>query len=154
MIVYVVSALLVVAVLWAAYRALGRPASEPVDTAALLQRVARAALEVAQRVDGVAAGGGAAPRELRRQVDGCAQLLERVDTGALDPRVLAEHALLSGAVEDLGWALRLRESAGFVRNDGVRTAVAALREDALQRLRDAGVTGAGSARAEEVDGPA
>jgi hypothetical protein len=142
MAVYVVVALAAIALLWSAYRAFGRPASAPVDGDDLLRRVAATARDAAAQLDPQA--GSAAPaaadgsaRSVRRRLEGCTQLLERVDTATLGPGRLAEHALLLAAVEDLSWAARLREAAGFDTNLGLRSAAASLCAEAAGCLDDA-----------------
>jgi hypothetical protein len=156
--VYIIIALVLVVILWAAYRAFGRPASSPPDPSALLQRAAVAALDASDQLDRAQPGAepwaAGAVRALRRRIDGCAQLLESVDTATLDDRHLSQHALLTAAVEDLGWALRLEETAGFVTNSGLRAAAEMLRAEAHGCLSDFGEVAARSAVAKEVDGPA
>jgi hypothetical protein len=155
-VVYFLIGLVVILVLWAAYRAFGRPASEQLDAPALVRRAANGARDAAQRLDAAQASSTETPGlgGIRRQIDGCAQLLERVDTATLDDRLADEHASLRCAVEDLGWAARLQESAGFVSNAALRTAAARLRADAEDRLGRVGDRlQSASAAAEEIDGP-
>jgi hypothetical protein len=140
--VYVVVALVAVALLWAAYRAFGRPASAPAGADELLRRVAATAREAAARLQPQVdapepPGADGSARSVRRGLEGCAQLLERVDTATLPAVRLAEHALLLAAVEDLSWAARLREAAGFDTNPGLRSAAASLCAEASGCLDDA-----------------
>lgn len=163
MAVYILVALVAVAVLWGAYRVLGGAASRTSDSATLLRTVDAAARDAAstlrQALDRPAepaaepAPGVEAPRSIRRLLDGCAQMLERVDTGSLNHAQLTAHELLSSAVDDLVWATRIAETAGFGTNSGMQRAVAELRAHADRCLvESAGVLG--SAGAEVVDSPA
>lgn len=149
MAVYIVVALVAIAILWAAYRAFGGPVSGPQDNAALIQRAAALAMAAA----GELAEGAAPARPLRRSLEGCAQLLERVDTSQLDAGQLSSHSLVASAVDDLTWAARLLETASFGTNPGLQAAVASLRSHADQCFGEVGV-GPRSGVTEEVDSPA
>jgi hypothetical protein len=161
MIIYILVALLLVAILYGAYRALGRPTS-PVDRPdALLRAVLRTARQAS--VDLATMTGGADRETLdpastrdarapRRALDGCTQSLEQLDAAALDPELAAAHRHLSQAVEELGWALRMTGSAGSGRG-GLKLATAELRSSAGRSLDEADRLLRPAAAPEEVHRP-
>jgi hypothetical protein len=156
--VYVVVAIVVIAILWAAYRALGSAASRAPDNLALLRQAVKSGTAAARELRGPAAGSTAEPletpqRSVRRVVDGCAQLLERVDAATLEPEQLAAHPLLIAAVEDLSWAARIGESESRGANAGLQRAFDQLLTEAERGLADAGAL-LGSRIPEEADSPA
>jgi len=146
-VIYVVIALVAIAVLWGAYRSLGGAASRPVASSALLgaaQDAARgAASDLAsalQRSTELAVEPGALPdvaRSIRRQLEGCSQMLERVEPGDVPDAQLSARAQLATALDDLSWAARLCENASFVKNSGMQRAVAELRSHAELCLGEA-----------------
>jgi len=147
--VYIIAGLLVVAVLWAAYRAFGGTAANSPDDATLL----RGAAKMAATLAGDDVGDRGRPRTVRRTLDGVMQALDRVDVAALGDGDAAAHALLHSAVEDLSWAERLRETATFATNLGLQDAVAALNSHAGRCLDEvARLLGSGAPK--EVDSPA
>jgi hypothetical protein len=146
--VYVVAGVLAAAILLLAYRSLGGAASAPPDNLALLRRAAAGAAQAQRELD-----AGVPPRAARRTVDGCAQLLERVDEAALDDPQLAARRRLGEAVESLSWAARLREAAGTGDNPALAAAAQSLRDAARAALDDAAAD-LPSGLLEEADRPA
>ena len=153
MAVYIIVALVAVAILWAAYRTLGGGAGPPPDPVVLMHRAAASATGAAQRLGDALPGAAVEMRAIRRTLEGCAQLLERVDTLALDAAGAQGHALLTAAVEDLGWAARLGETAGLGTNAALRRAAGLLQDEARRALDEAGRALA-SRMPEVIDGPA
>lgn len=149
MAVYIIVALVAVAVLWAAYRSFGSGAAGAPDNALLLRR----AYQAQRDADTALEPPGAAGKAARRTIDGAAQLLERVETAGLDERSASAHALLTNAGEDLSWAARLLEAATSGSNSALYEAAAALRDQARRCLAEA-ETLLPSGAAEEVGRPA
>ena len=145
---YVVVVLVVVAILYASFRALG--GGEPVaatDYRTVLSRLAeftatradelRAALATAadpapfaepgdrRPADPVAEAAGAA----RKKLGGYLQQLARLDVSASDEErasLDAARVELESAIEDLGWACRMVEAGVYSDNPGIQEAVAVL----------------------------
>src|SRR5437870_3246573 len=145
MFIYIVVALLLVAILYGAYRALGRPAAPVGRPDALLRVVLRTARQVSAELAEMAGGAGGETldgaiaqdsRAPRRALEGCAQSLDRVDPAALDSEVATAHRQLSQAVEELGWALRMSASPGSGRG-GLKLATADLCSSAERSLDEA-----------------
>ncbi|MBV9099622.1 MAG: hypothetical protein JOZ46_12630 [Candidatus Dormibacteraeota bacterium] len=129
MLPYVIAGIVAVVLLYGAYRMLGGSiASRPVDSNALL----RSALDAA-----LAATDETPDRALRRRLDGAGQLLQQVETHALSDAAAAAHALLSVAVDELSWSLRLRQSPGYAGATGMHAAVDALQQHAARCLEEA-----------------
>lgn len=163
MAVYVIVGLVVLAGLVLAYRSFGAPASQPIDPARLL----RTALDTARTAAAdVRESAAAAPlpgtraaaaqadaRALRRRLTGLGQRLEAIDVPALDEPGAAVHALLTVAVEELGWAAALCASDVYAAGEGMRTAAATLCGHATSCLDDAATLVESSALAEELDRP-
>lgn len=160
-VIYIVVALLMVAILYGAYRALGRPSSPVSQPDALLHVVLRtarqAAVDLAATMDGE--GGDSAEatyahdvRIPRRALEGCAQSLERLDPAALGPELAAAHRTLSQAVEELSWALRISASPSSGRG-GLKLATAELRASADRSLDEADRLLTPSTAPEEVHRP-
>lgn len=162
MAVYVIVGLVVLTGLILAYRSLGgAAASRPIDPdpllRAVLDRARTAAADLRENSAtaplpgprAVAAQGTA--RALRRRLSGLGQQLATVDASALDERHAAAHALLTVAVEELGWAAALCASDGYAVADGMRTAATTLGGHATSCMDDAAGVLEESAPAEEVD---
>ena len=160
MLPYVIAGVLAVVLLYAAFRTFGGAASQPVDPNVLLRTaldIARAAVHELRSdstgdVAPAAGKGGDPARALRRRLDGAGQLLQQVDAGDLDDSGAAAHAVLSVAVEELSWSLRLRQSPGYAAGGGMHAAVDALLEHAGRCIAEAVALVPGSAVAEEVRG--
>jgi hypothetical protein len=151
---YLLILAVVVAVLYASYRALsgGTPVAAE-DYRAVLLRIcdltgARAA-ELASALEGTSpssavANPGASPRPtdaalgeaaaaFRKQLGGYHEQLGRLETearGAELDRLETARSLLTAAVEDLAWACRLIEGGAYGTNTGIQGAVTHLREHA------------------------
>jgi hypothetical protein len=161
MVTYIVVALLVVAILYGAYRALGRPSSPVTQPDALLRLVLRtarqASVDLAAMVDGAGtpAVDAAQMRDLsiqRRALEGCSQALERLDPDALEAGPNAAYRQLSQAVDELGWAVRISASPGSGRG-GLKLATAELRDSADRLLDEAERLLRPAAALEEVNRP-
>jgi hypothetical protein len=146
MVVYVLIALVAVAVLVGGYRVLGGAAAHVVDPDALLRGACDGATQIAAVLStAITAGGGGesgqlleVARSARRRIDGCAQQLERLDPAALEDHALAEaHALTAAALEALGWAARMCATPGYAANPSLQRAVDGLRGSADGLLAEA-----------------
>lgn len=162
MAVYVIVALVAVAVLVAAYRVLGGAAARVGDPQALLLDVlttAQAASREFESTMRAAASAGREPsaadalRSARRRLESCAQQLERLDVASL-PATLAEvRALAAEAIDELSWAVRLCASERVAQSDGMRRAIDDLRIDAARDLDAASAALGAVSAAEERNGP-
>ena len=160
MLPYVIAGVLAVVFLYAAYRMFGGAASQPVDPRVLLRTALGIAAACAQELRSDPAGdvapvtgkGGDPARSLRRRLDGAGQLLQQIDAGDLDDSGATAHAVLSVAVEELSWSLRLRQSPAYAAGSGMHAAVDALQEHAARCIAEAAALVPGSAVAEEVRG--
>ncbi|MEO8898894.1 MAG: hypothetical protein ABI352_08960 [Candidatus Dormibacter sp.] len=137
MAVYVIVIVLVVLLLFAAYRSLGGSAPRPADTPALLDSLReplRASLDglsawadapVPRVVDEAAARAG------RRRAAGVQQTLDSLPTtDDLAEDEAAVRALLAAAAEDAAWAWRMVQADGV--SPGLGAAVIALRDHATE----------------------
>src|SRR2546428_5591580 len=106
---YVIAGLVLLASLVAAYLALGRPSAPVHDPHALLRAVSDAADSALAAMQEPAAGA----RSAQRQLEGCAQALERMTPGELDAAGAGAHELLAQGVNELLWAARLQERSGL-----------------------------------------
>lgn len=165
MVAYIIAGLVLLVLLFFAYRLLGgREASTPLDPDVLL----RAALERTQHADrlidgstarGIAAGGGSSDRaatlrEARRSLDDAGHQLQQVEVARVPDVSAAAHALLSAAVEELSWAARLMQSPAYGTATGLHDAVGQLLLHAHGCVLQATELEAVSAVSEEVDSPA
>ena len=167
MLTYVLVLLVVAAVLYGSFRALGGGA-EPVpaeDYRQLLQRIAGYTSERVAEIDAVlerprpaaspTARPGADPlvevgAQARKQLTGYRQQLARVEVSATgdELEVLASvRALLTAAIEDQSWVCRLLEGGSYGENPGIQDAVAALRDHSARCMEAAGSALAGGVTA-------
>jgi hypothetical protein len=161
MVVYIIVGAVVLLGLVLAYRTLGGASAAAIDVDALLRRVLAGAQDAATELDGIAAAPtliGARPADaanpaktLRRRLSGLAQQLDAVDMAGLDERESGVHALLAVAVDELVWAAGMSAAETFSASEGMRTAVAELRDHATRCLRDAAVHLEASVPAEEAE---
>jgi len=161
MVTYIVVALLVVAILYGAYRALGRPSSPVTQPDALLRLVLRTARQASADLAAMMDGAGTAAvnvaqmRDLstqRRALEGCSQSLERLDPDALEAEPVAAYRQLTQAVEELSWAVRISASTGSGRG-GLKLATSELRDSADRLLDEADRLLRPAAAPEEVHRP-
>lgn len=153
MLTYAIVLLVVVAVLYASFRALGG-GHEPVaaeDYRQLLERLAGytaeriaeldALLERPRPVPAALPGASGAPADplvevgagVRKKLTGYRQQLAQVEVSAAgdELEVLGSvRTLLTAAIEDQSWVCRMLEGGSYRENPGVRDAVAALRDHA------------------------
>jgi hypothetical protein len=167
---YVVVLLVVVAILYGSFRALGGGV-DPVpaeDYRQLLRRFAGYTAERIGELDALLAQPrAAAPEEtsrgpadplvetgaqVRKQLTGYRQQLARIEASAAgdELEVLSSvRALLTAAMEDESWVCRLLEGGSYPENPGIQDAVAALRDHAARCME-----AAWGALAGEVSAPA
>jgi hypothetical protein len=151
MLTYVAVLLVVVAVLYGSFRALGGGgdpvAAEPYRD--MLGRLRQLAAERAAELTGALEGSrlpvrlgaaAAAPlrdplvetaAEVRRKLTGYRHQLERIEVAATGDELdvlTSARALLTAAIEDHAWACRLVEGGSHGENPGIQDAVAALRD--------------------------
>jgi len=145
---YVLVVLVVVAVLYGSFRALGG-GGEPVAaedyrtalsrlsefTAARADELREALAEPAPPTvparpgeDPMAEAAGAARRKLGAYLQQLSRLDCRADDEAERVRLDAARSMLEAAVEDLGWGCRMVEAGVYRDNPGIQRAVALLRE--------------------------
>jgi hypothetical protein len=144
---YIVAGLVALVLLVVAYRSFGGAASRPPDPIVLMRGVlagsesAAAALAEAVASGSVpTAGDRESPdslRATRRLLDGCGQQLQQVDPAVLGEPLLRVHALLTVAVDELAWALRLFQTPAYAGAAGMQAAVVDLRSHAGGCLSDA-----------------
>ena len=149
MIPYIVAGVVALVLLVLAYRSFGGAASRPPDPVALMLvalaggETAAAALDEAVASGSVVSGaatGQQSPDSLRgarRLLDGCGQQLQQLDPAVLGEPSAGAHALLSVAVDELGWAVRLLQTPGYAGGAGMQAAVADLLTHAVRCLSDA-----------------
>ena len=143
---YVIAGLVLLTILVVAYRALGRPTAPVRDPHALLRAVSDAAESALAALQDPAAS-----RSAQRQLEGCAQALERLAPGELDTAGAGAHELLAQGVSELLAAARLEERSGLA-SPGLRSAHGDLRSSGARCLAQARAALAGSAAAKEGDG--
>ena len=141
MLTYIVIIVVVIAVLYGSFRALGG-GGEPVsaeDYRGMLARIVGAATDAESALDSTDAGRHAteAAAALRKRLSADREQLIQVawDQGAADRDQLdSARALLAAGLADLLWACRIIESEGFRDNPGLQDAVTALRDHARRCL--------------------
>jgi hypothetical protein len=160
--VYVIVGLVVLAGLILAYRSLGgAAASRSVDPQLVLRvtldgtRSAVADLEetvaAAPLLGARAVAAQGSARSLRRRLGGLGQQLAAIDAPSFDEPLATAHALLTVAVDELGWAAALCAGDSYAAAEGMRTAARALCAHAQSCLGDAAPLITASAAAEEVE---
>jgi hypothetical protein len=137
MAVYVIVIVLVVLLLFAAYRSLGGSAPRPADTPALLTSLCA---QLRASLDGLSSWADAPPprvvdeeaaRAGRRRTTGVQQTLDSLPPVAdLAADDAAARALLVAAAEDAAWAWRIVQADGV--SPGLGAAVIALRDHAAE----------------------
>ncbi len=156
MLTYVVVFVVVVAVLYLSFRALGGGAPvTPEDYRTVLERLAEFTAQRAAELDEAIHAADSRPRDPRRtqadplvevaaqarkKLTGYQEQLTRLEPDAEGDerdRLEATRALLSAGVEDLGWACRMLEAGNHADNPGVRRAVSELRAAAAECLEAA-----------------
>jgi hypothetical protein len=158
---YAIVLLVVLAVLYGSFRALGG-GHEPVgveDYRQLLQRLSAHTAERIGELDAVlerplplpvgVPGSSRSPAdplvevgaEVRKQLAGYRQRLAEIEVAATGDEldVLGSaRALLTAAIEDHSWVCRLLEGGSYRENPGIQDAVAALRDHAARCMEAAG----------------
>jgi hypothetical protein len=166
---YAIVLLVVVAVLYGSFRALGG-GHEPVpaeDYRQLLRRLAGYTAERVAELDTLlerprpvpVAGPGSSRTpadplvevggEVRRKLTGYRQQLAQVEVSATGDELevlTSVRTLLTAAIEDQSWVCRLLEGGSYRENPGIRDAVAALRDHA-GRCMEAAANALGAAPA-------
>ncbi len=143
MLTYVLVVLVVIAMLYFSFRALGGGAAvTPEDYRTVLARIGEFTAARAAELD---AALGAPPdaalsdtaNAARKKLTGYQEQLSRLEPdsdGAERDALESARSLLSAAIEDLGWACRMLEAGNHAGNPGVRRAVAELRSAAAECL--------------------
>jgi hypothetical protein len=170
---YAIVLLVVVAVLYGSFRALGG-GHEPVaaeDYRQLLLRLAGytterigeldAVLERPRPVPAAATASSRSPAdplvevgaEVRKQLTGYRQQLAQIEVNAVGDELDmlgSARALLTAAIEDHSWVCRLLEGGSYRENPGIQDAVAALRDHAARCMEAAAGVLAGGVTAAPV----
>jgi hypothetical protein len=142
MLTYVVVILVVAAMLYLSFRALGGGADVAAEAgrvtlARVCEGAAASAAELEAALRGEPAALAAAATALRKRVSGYQDQLGRVEVGddEAERDVLdSARTLLSAGIEDLGWACRMLEAGNHAGNPGVQRAVVELRGAATECL--------------------
>ena len=147
MVTYVVVVVVVVAVLYLSFRALGGGAPVAAeDYRTVLSRIAEftaaraAELDAAIAADAPGSSAAEPAAAVRKKLTGYQEQLTRLELdaeGAERDLLDSARALLSAAIEDLGWACRMLEAGNHADNPGVQRAVAELRAAAAECLEAA-----------------
>ena len=157
MITYVVVVLVVAAVLYLSFRALGGGAPVAADDyRTVLARIGEFAAARAAELDEALQQAATRPRDpqaaaeadplvaaataARKKLSGYQEQLSRLEPdaeGAERDALDSARSLLSAGIEDLGWACRMLEAGNHAGNPGVQRAVAELREAATECLEAA-----------------
>ena len=156
MITYIVVVLVVIAVLYLSFRALGGGTTvTPEDYRTVLARLGEFTAARAAELDGALSADSvrsaesrrreadplvAAASAARKKLTGYQEQLSRLepDSDGPEPDVLeSARSLLSVAIEDLGWACRMLEAGNHNDNQGVQRAVATLRSAADECIQAA-----------------
>ncbi|MDQ2959931.1 MAG: hypothetical protein M3R48_02635 [Candidatus Dormibacteraeota bacterium] len=143
MLLYIVVIMAAVVGLAASYRAFGGGQSRPADTLTLLVTAHHAAGSALDALDAVVTAGrspASVPEQTRRSgprmlahAQHCIDMLPGERDLDADQR-LARTGLMH-AVDDLGWAWRIVATTTWADNEGLRTALSHLRDEAA-RCRD------------------
>lgn len=149
MAIYVVAVVVFAVILYVSFRSLAmQPASGAANSSALetlLDTVAAGTLQVATSLTltEIASGAegddplAAGARSARRRLAGYEQAMARFEPRRISPPLLEARDLLSAGVEDLGWACRMVESAGYRESAGLHDAVDALSHHARRCAAEA-----------------
>jgi hypothetical protein len=160
---YIVAGVVALVLLVLAYRSFGGAASRPPDPIALMRLALdggeTVAAALAEAVAGstvvstpASAGSTDSLRGTRRLLDGCGQQLQQLDPARLAEPAQGAHALLTVAIDELAWALRLLQTPGYAGGEGMQAAVADLRSHAGSCLSEARGMLPPSGAAEEIGG--
>jgi hypothetical protein len=145
--IYIIATVLVLLFLIGAYRMMGAGASVDDDPQAVLDAVL-ATTETAATALATAAESGNADgaHAVRRQLDGCAQALERIAATPVVESLDRARSALELAVDELSWSARLAEAPAYRRDESLRAASDALRSRGAANLEQARVAIGVSAR--------
>jgi ABC-type transport system involved in cytochrome bd biosynthesis fused ATPase/permease subunit len=135
--IYVIAAVLVVLFLVGAYRSMGAGASTGEDPRTVLVAVLATTDEAFAALDAEPETDSDSAHAVRRRLDGCSQALERIAATPVDESLDKARTALELAVDELSWSARLRETPGYVRDPGLRAAVAGLRGHVTANLAQA-----------------
>ena len=134
MLTYVLVILVVIAVLYFSFRALGGgTAVTPEDYRTVLARIGEFTAARAAELD--ASLDAETANAARKKLTGYQEQLSRLEPDAAGEEqelLLSVRSLLSVAIEDLGWACRMVEAGNHGDNQGVQRAVADLRSAAAE----------------------
>jgi uncharacterized membrane protein len=136
--IYIIATVLVLLFLVGAYRMMGAGASIDEDPHAVLDAVlatsAAAATALAMAAD---SGSADDAHAVRRELDGCAQALERIAAMPVVESLDTARSALELAVDELSWSARLAEAPAYPRDESLRAASAALRSRGTANLAQA-----------------
>jgi hypothetical protein len=136
--IYIIATVLVLLFLIGAYRMMGAGASVDEDPQAVLDAVLAttdaAATALAAAVD---SGNADEAHAVRRQLDGCAQALERIAATPIVESLDRARSALELAVDELSWSARLAEAPAWRRDESLRDASRALRDQGAANLAQA-----------------
>jgi hypothetical protein len=136
--IYIIATVLVLLFLVGAYRMMGAGASVDEDPHAVLDAVLVTIESAALALAAAAESGSAdAAHAVRRQLDGCAQALERIAAMPVVESLDRARTALELAVDELSWSARLAEAPASRRDESLRAASASLRTQGAANLVEA-----------------
>jgi hypothetical protein len=136
--IYIIATVLVLLFLIGAYRMMGAGASTDEDPKAVLDAVLAATDAAATALAAAAESGDSdSAHAVRRQLDGCAQALERIAATPVVESLDRARSALERAVDELSWSARLAEAPAWGRDESLRAASEALRTRGAANLAEA-----------------
>jgi hypothetical protein len=136
--IYIIATVLVLLFLIGAYRMMGAGASIDEDPKAVLDAVLATTEAAATALAAAAESGNAdGAHAVRRQLDGCAQALERIAATPVVASLDRARSALELAVDELSWSARLAEAPAWGRDESLRAASLALRSQGAANLAQA-----------------
>ena len=137
--IYIIATVLVLLFLVGAYRMMGAGASVDEDPKAVLDAVLATTDSAATALATAAESGDAdGAHAVRRQLDGCAQALERIAATPVVESLDRARSALELAVDELSWSARLAEAPAYgVETNRCAAASLALRSQGAANLAQA-----------------
>ncbi|MGA7989669.1 MAG: hypothetical protein WCB51_14870 [Candidatus Dormiibacterota bacterium] len=136
--IYIIATVLVLLFLIGAYRMMGAGASIDEDLRTVLDAVLATTDAAATSLAATAESGDAeGAHAVRRQLDGCAQALERIAATPVVESLDRARSALERAVDELTWSARLVEAPAWRRDESLRAASRALRSQGAANVAQA-----------------
>ena len=136
--IYIIATVLVLLFLIGAYRMMGAGASVDEDPKSVLDAVLATTDSAATALTAATESGSAeAAHAVRRQLDGCAQALERIAATPVVEALDRARSALELAVDELSWSARIAEAPAYGRDESLQAASLALRSQGTANLAQA-----------------